>query len=304
MKVFTSLDEFAKTGYRTSAALGFFDGVHLGHRAVIGSTVNSKRDLRSVVLTFREPPARVLTGASLPLLTTNEQKTAIFDALGADAVIFADFSEIKDMSPEDFVRVVLKEKLRAETVFCGFNYHFGSKGAGDSRALISLCQEQGIAAQVSEPVYYQGEIVSSTRIRRCLSEGRMEEVSEMLCRPYMLLGEISQGNHIGSALGYPTLNLPIDTAVVIPRYGVYASRILVDGKEYRGATNIGVHPTVLEESAPLCETFLLDFKGGDLYEKKIICCLARFIRPERKFSSLEELQKQIKNDINEISRTD
>ena len=300
--MFTSLDEFVKTGYHTSVALGFFDGVHLGHREVIRNAVRNKGGLCSVVLTFPEPPAKVLTGASLPLLTTNEQKTAVFEALGADAVIFMDFSQIKDMSPDDFVRVVLKEKLQAEKVFCGFNYHFGKKGAGDTDALISLCSRNNITARVSDPVYYQDEVVSSTRIRRCLSEGRMEEVSAMLCRPYTIFGEITEGNHIGSALGFPTLNLPIDASIVTPRYGVYHSKILIDQKTYDGATNIGVHPTVKETPAPLCETFLLDYEGGDLYEKKVVVTLMRFIRPEQQFPSLQELKNQIENDIKAISR--
>lgn len=302
MKVFYSLDEFAKTGYRTSAALGFFDGVHLGHRRVIENAAQNKGGLCSVVLTFSEPPAKILTGGSLPLLTRREEKQRIFESLNVDAVIFADFSMLKDMSAKDFVRVVLKEKLGAEQVFCGFNYHFGSKGAGDTDALVSLCDQYGIKAQVSEPVYYDGEVVSSTRIRRCLSEGRMDEVTAMLCRPYALFGTVLAGNHIGSDLGFPTLNFPIDPSCAAPRYGVYASQILIGEKVYAGATNIGVHPTVKETASPLCETFLLDFEGGDLYEESVMCRLIGFIRPEKKFSSLEALQKQIKNDVKNISR--
>ena len=304
MELFYTLDEFAKTGYHTSAALGFFDGVHLGHRTVIGNAVQNKGGLHSVVLTFSEPPAKALTGAVSPVLTTNEEKQLILEAMGVDAVVFADFSALRDMSPRDFVRIVLKEKLHAKKVFCGFNYHFGSKGAGGTGDLLRLCAQQGIAAQVSEPVCCDGEIVSSTRIRRCLKEGRINEASKMLCRPYTLFGEVCAGNHIGTALGFPTLNFPIDLSCIVPRYGVYASEILVDTKVYRGATNIGVHPTFKETPTPLCETFLLDFEGDELYDKKVRCRLLRFIRPEKKFSSLEELQAQIEEDIKTIRRVE
>ncbi|MBQ3418422.1 MAG: bifunctional riboflavin kinase/FAD synthetase [Ruminococcus sp.] len=303
MKVFTSLDEFAKTGYHTSVALGFFDGVHLGHQAVIKNAVKNSGSLCSAVLTFSEPPAKTLTGSAPPLLTTNELKQKYFEVSGAHALIFADFSSLRDLSPQDFVGLILKEKMRAEKVFCGFNYHFGSKGAGDTGLLSALCSQYGIEVQVSDPVYYAGEIISSTRIRSCLSQGKMKKVRAMLGRPYILSGKVSEGNRIGSSLGFPTLNFAIDPTCAVPRYGVYASRVLINGKFYRGATNIGVHPTVKENASPLCETFLLGYEGGDLYDAEVFCQLLRFIRPEKKFSSLEELQKQIKNDIESISRT-
>ena len=281
MKVFTSLDEFAKTEYHTSVALGFFDGVHLGHQAVIKSAVKNSGSLCSAVLTFSESPAKILTGCAPPLLMTNELKQKYCEVSGVDALIFADFSSLRDYSPQEFVGIILKEKLRAEKVFCGFNYHFGSKGAGDTDALSSLCARHGIEVQVSDPVYYEGEVISSTRIRSCLSQGDMKRVRAMLGRPYILSGKVSQGNRIGSALGFPTLNFEIDPSCSVPRYGVYASWVMINSRFYKGATNIGVHPTVKENATPLCETFLLDFEGGDLYDAEVFCQLRRFIRPEK-----------------------
>lgn len=302
MKVFHSLDEFEKTGYITSAALGFFDGVHLGHRAVIESAVREKSGLCSVVLTFSQPPSKTITGKPPSLLTTNEEKSAIFAALGVDAVIFADFAVLKEMSAKDFVDIVLARQLRAQKVFCGFNYHFGSGGKGDTAQLCSLCAQNKIEAKIIDSACRKGEAISSTRIRACLTQGNIKEANEMLCRSYSLSGTVSAGNHIGSTLGFPTVNFPIDPAAVVPRFGVYASEILIDGNVYTGATNIGVHPTVKENASPLCETFLLDFEGGDLYNRRITCRLTDFIRPEKRFSSLEELQAQIQQDIRTISR--
>ena len=303
MKIFYDLDEFAKTGYHTSVALGFFDGVHLGHMAVIESAVKQKEDALAAVMTFSQPPAFVLTGRSPALLSTNEQKARLFELIGADVVIFADFAALKHLSAEDFVGGILKKKLKAEKVFCGFNYHFGACGKADSNDLARLCREHGIKAQACQPVLSRGEPVSSSRIRERIVCGDMKEAAALLGRPFSIEGEIRRGNHIGTALGYPTLNLPLDDDSVLPLFGVYESKVTIRGRSYRGATNIGVHPTVKQSSAPLCETFLLGFEEQPLYGEKVVCELVRFIRAERKFSSLEELKNQVKNDIETISRT-
>lgn len=303
MKIYYDLDEFAKTGYHTSVALGFFDGVHLGHREVIESAVKQKGDALCAVLTFSQPPAFVLTGQAPALLSTNAQKARLFGQLGADAVIFADFAALKDLGAEDFVGEILSKKLKAQKVFCGFNYHFGVRGKADSNDLARLCREHGIKAQACQPVLLRGEVVSSSRVRERIVCGDMKEAAAMLGRPFSIEGEIRRGNRIGTTLGYPTLNLPLDEYSVLPLFGVYESKVTLHGRSYRGATNIGIHPTVEQSSAPLCETFLLGFEEQPLYGERIICELVRFIRAERKFSSLEELKNQVKNDIETISRT-
>ncbi len=302
MKVTNSLEEYNPKINGTYVALGFFDGVHSGHRAVIGSCIAEKRDRPCVVLTFRESPAKALGRPAPSLLSTNERKAELLAQIGVDEVIFADFNAVKDLSPQAFVTEILRDKLHAKKVYCGFNYHFGQGGSGDTGRLKELCEEQGIEVEVKEPVSRDGEQASSSLIRRCIADGRIEKANTLLGYHYAIEGAIDSGNHIGSAMGFPTVNIPIAEGLTVPRYGVYASILTIDGRRYRGATNIGVHPTVGAHEAPLCETFLLDFGGGDLYGKKATCELTAFVREERRFGSVDELSAQIKKDCQTIDQ--
>ncbi len=295
MEIFHSLEEFFQTEYRTSLALGFFDGVHIGHRSVIRSAVTEKGELKSAVLTFS-------CGSILPmkrqaLLNSDRQKSRLIETLGVDILICADFEELRGLSGEDFVSSVLREKLRAKKVFCGENYRFGKGASCGTEELRSYSEKHGIEVVVCSPVYDGGQPVSSTRVRRLIEEGAIEEANRLLSYPFEIEGVIERGNHIGSMLGFPTVNIPLMTNAVVPRFGVYESEIIIGGRPYRGATNIGVHPTVKEKSSPLCETFILDFDGEELYETEIRCRLIRFIRTEKKF------KEQIHNDIKSISRS-
>ena len=296
MKIYNSLEEYQPHPAGACVALGFFDGVHLGHRAVIESCVADSGGLASVVLTFLESPAKVLGRAVPPLLSDNARKAELMEALGVDELIFADFCAVKDMPPAAFIQDILTEKLNAKQVYCGFNYRFGQNGAGDTVALEKLCGEKGISVRVKEPVFCDGEQVSSSRIRELISQGAIDRANRLLGCRYAVEGSIGSGNHIGGQLGFPTVNLSIGDGTAVPRFGVYASDVVIDGVRYRGATNIGVHPTVGENEKPLCETFLLDFGGGDLYGKRIRCELKKFIRPEMRFDSVEELTEQIRKD--------
>lgn len=301
MKIYNSIKDYAKTGYQSHVALGFFDGVHCGHRAVIGDCVADRGECQSVVLTFAESPARALEKHEVRLITDNARKAQLIEGLGVDALIFADFARIKDLSPEEFVRRVLKEQLRAQKVSCGYNYRFGKNGAGDVETLRALCAESGIAVHVLGSVSVKGRAVSSSAIRALLQDGEIAQANVLLGYAYTIGGRIDSGNHIGSKMGFPTVNIPIGEGPVVPKYGVYASRVTIDGKTYRGATNIGVHPTVRENHAPLCETFLLDF-DGDVYGEEAICELVQFIRPEKRFGSMEELSAQVGRDIERIKK--
>ena len=300
MAIYHGLSEYTAPKNGTSVALGFFDGVHLGHRAVIGAAADTQ--LSCVVLTFGENPLRVLGKDHPPTLTDNPRKAQLMTAAGADDVIFADFMQLKDMSPEVFVGEILVGKLKAKRVVCGFNYRFGSRGSGDTEALKSLCADFGIEVIVCEPVSVGSEQVSSSRIRELIASGDIGSANTMLGYRYSISGDIGGGNRIGSALGFPTVNIPISDDIAIPCKGVYASILTVGGESYTGATNIGVHPTVGETDSPICETFLIDFPGGDLYGSRAVCELCEFIRGEKKFSSLDELTEQIKLDCERIKR--
>ena len=300
MKIYHSIEEYAREGKRSDVALGYFDGVHEGHRAVIRLCTGRDSGAVKAALTFCESPAAALGRETPPFLTDNEEKARLMEQLGIEAVIFADFASIRELSAEAFVTRVLKEKLRSRSVACGYNYRFGRGGAGDTAALTALCASEGITASIAEPVSAGGETVSSTRIRELLAEGEIARANAMLGYPYAIRGTVDRGNSLGAKMGYPTVNIPMRAGRMIPRRGVYASWVTVNGMSYRGATNIGVHPSVGENDRPLCETFLIGYDGGALYGAEVVCEPERFIRPERRFGSVDELTAQIERDVEEV----
>ncbi len=289
-------DSIRKTEYETSIALGFFDGVHKGHIEVIKQCIkNSNENCKAVVLTFKDSPSVALGLSHKPLLTTNEQKFKMFEALGVDVVFCIDFNYVKDMSAQQFAKEILSEKLNAKFVSTGFNYHFGKGGEATADDMLKLCKELSITAQKCEPVMFLQEPVSSTRIRECIASGDIEKANAMLSYDFTISGEIISGNHIGTKLSTPTINLPLNKAIVAPRFGVYATKAVLDKKTFIGATNIGIHPTI-GGTTPVCETHLLDFAGGDLYDKHADIKLVKFIRDEKKFDSTQKLLEQINKD--------
>lgn len=302
MAIYNDLQKYIPSEYGSCVALGFFDGVHLGHQKVIRDCADRCDDERCVVLTFHESPARALGRACPPLLTDNAQKARIMEQTGANDIIFADFCAVRELSPEEFVQQILHEKLRAKCVCCGFNYHFGHRGTGDTEALKKLCEERGIKVCVCEPVTVDGEQVSSSRIRALITAGEAEKAAKLLGYRFAIEASIDSGNHIGSQMGLPTVNLSLKDGMTVPKFGVYASLVKIDGKVYHGATNIGVHPTVGANPTPLCETFLLNFAGGDLYGKSEKCELVRFVREERHFDSIDLLTQQVLSDCEQIKK--
>lgn len=293
-------DSIKKTEYRTSLALGFFDGVHLGHADVIKKAVETSSDtVKSAVLTFSKSPSATLFNEKKELLTTNEEKFRLFEMLGIDVVFCIDFCDIKDMTAQEFVEDILCDKLNASFISTGYNYHFGKGGSAGVQELKNLCERLSITVHSSAPVLYNNEAISSTRIRECIKNGDMKSANEMLGYNYNIKGDVVEGNHIGTKISTPTINLPLDDSCITPRFGVYASKVIVDGHTFFGATNIGTHPTVGGDEV-LCETHLLDFSGDDLYSKNVRIEPLLFIRDEKKFGSIDELKVQIEKDKEDI----
>lgn len=272
-----------------AAALGSFDGLHLGHRQVIGNTL-SVPGLRPAVITFQQNPSVSLQKKPVPLLTTNEQKLALLEEMGVEVVYLLSFDRIRDMEPEDFVEALYRV-CRVRALSCGFNFRFGKNGRGDAGLLKELCREKGISLSVTPPVSVAGETVSSTRIRACLEQGDVQQAGQLLGRPFGYDFEVTHGRQLGRTWGTPTINQPFPQGYVLPRFGVYASLVEVEGQKYYGVTNIGVKPTVGSDCA-LSETWIPEF-SGDLYGKKVPVELLDFIRPERKFDSLDQLKNEI-----------
>lgn len=293
MQVF---DTVIKTEYDTCVALGFFDGVHTGHKAVLNSCLQHKKDNeKAVVLTFKQSPSSVVSKQKPGLLTTNEEKIALLEKMGFDAVFMLDFESVMDLDAQQFVADILATKLNAKTVVTGFNYHFGKGGGADADTLKLLCNTHNIDAIKCPPVMYQNDVISSSRIRKCIKNGDIENANKMLSYDFSINAAISSGNHIGTKLNSPTINQVLDNSLVAPKFGVYATKVTVNDKTYIGATNVGTHPTVCE-CAPVCETHLLDYNGCEIKADKIKTSLLHFVRAEQKFSSLDDLKAQIEKD--------
>lgn len=291
MLIFRELKESERP---TAVALGYFDGVHLGHKAVIRAAVEQKSNgLVPAVFTFSSTPKR---GTEHSQLTSFDEKARIFESLGIEILYIIDFNTLRDKTPEEFVRDVLKKIFRAEKVFCGYNYHFGKSGAATSGDLVRICKEYGIEAHVQKHVKLGRESVSSTKIREHLKDGDIVGANRMLGYDFGIVSESVEGSRLGTAMDTPTINLNFESNRLLPRFGVYASVVYIGEEKYIGVTNIGVKPTVSEGNIPNCETWMPLYNGGELYGKRVEVRLKEFLRPEKKFGSIDELRQAIRHD--------
>lgn len=270
-------------------ALGSFEGLHIGHRAVICQAAGVK-SLRAAVLTF----SGNLPKADAGRLMSDARRDSLLSHMGIDERIVLDFEAVRNLTPEEFVRDVLKDRLNVRLCTCGFNFRFGKNGAGDVTTLQNLGEQYGIRVIAVDPIEVDGDAVSTSRIRRCLAEGDMAGANRLLGFPYTLDFEVVHGRGLGKTLGTPTINQPLPKDFTLPRFGVYASVVVADGKMTYGVTNIGVKPTVGSE-APIAETWIPTYEG-DLYGQAVRVMPIGFLRDEQRFESLDDLQNQIKED--------
>ncbi len=292
MQSYTLTDDTARFPDTPRAvALGLFDGLHIGHRAVIAGVLDVA-GLSSAVLSFSDETALPKNAARLQTLS---DRCDLIEKTGVDELFLADFSALADLSPAEFVTRILKERLSARLVSCGENFRFGKGGVGDVALLKTLCEAQGIRVSVAKTVLCDGEAVSSTRIRAALSAGDIPLATRLLGHSFSLTGTVEHGFGRGETLGFPTANLPLRDGFAAPRFGVYLSAVELDGAVYSALTNVGERPT-FGASAPLCETTVFDY-SGDLYGKELRVCLVRLLREERAFSSENDLKSQIERDV-------
>lgn len=288
-----------KNANRTAVALGNFDGIHIGHMAVLDAAKSFKRDgLVPVAVLFDEHSLKAITGIAPPMLMTvaDRNEFIINSGLSLKTLIF---SEIKNLSPEDFVEKILVEKLGAGAVCCGYNYRFGKNAAGTAVTLQQICNRLGIACKIAKEVDVAGNAVSSTQIRSLIENGETEKANEMLGHKFGFSSPVIDGDKRGRRLGFPTVNQEIPPELVLPRFGVYRTDVTVGNRRYKGVTNIGKRPTVGTEKI-LSETYIIDFDES-IYGESVDIRLIKFIRPERKFSSFDELARQIKTDAKECA---
>lgn len=286
-------------------ALGNFDGFHLGHQAVAKEAIDWARaeGRPAIIATFDPHPVQLFQPDAPPFrLTTLEQRQELYLAAGATAMLVFHFDrELANTSAEDFVKVLLAERLGVAGVVTGEDFTFGKGRAGNRALLSELGREVGIKSRAVPPVMDGGEPVSSSRIRAALRAGDPEEAARLLTRPFAIRGVVEHGDKRGRTIGYPTANLHVEQ-YLRPHYGVYAvtGRVLATGQELKGAANIGVRPQ-FEPPKELLEPYFFDF-SGDLYGQEIEVGFHHFLRGEAKFDSLDGLVEQMERDCDEARR--
>jgi riboflavin kinase/FMN adenylyltransferase len=284
-------------------ALGNFDGVHLGHQAVVRRAVEEGREkgLRVVATTFDPHPRAVLWPGNEPkLLTTLEVRKELLLGCGVDEVHVITFDrELSKKSPGEFVREVLVGEIGAAVVVVGENFRFGYKASGDIGVLRRCMQETGGNAH-AVPTYGSGEDISSTRIRKLIANGEVREAASLLGRPYLLRGEVVEGDRRGRTIGFPTANVLSDERALVPARGVYVGYVRVGGERHGACTNVGTAPTFDRRESKV-EAYLLGYEG-DLYGKVVDVTFEERLRPEKRFSGIGELKEQIARDVAEARR--
>lgn len=296
MQIIEQTTEFRLPG-RSAVAIGKFDGVHIGHQKLIHKIIEQKnRGLLATVFTFDTSVAAFFGGEEKEL-TTGGEKRRIFAQMGVDVLIeFPLNRETAATEPAEFVRRYLAEQMRAAYICAGTDLSFGKNGGGNFALLEKYADRYGYRAELINKVRIDGNVVSSTGVRAAVRRGEMEQVLRMLGTPYSVSGRVEHGKKLGRTIGMPTANLVPAKDKLLPPNGVYFSRLMVDGRTYRGISNVGCKPTVGDGHIVGVETYLYDFEG-DLYGKDVSVYLLAFRRPEMKFENVEHLQRQMEADI-------
>jgi riboflavin kinase / FMN adenylyltransferase len=304
VRIIHAANELKPDNRKVCLAVGFFDGVHLGHQQIIRQTVADARqhDALALVLTFdRHPNAIVAPGQVPPLIYSLPQKLRAIESLGADTVLLIRFDEkFSRQTGEEFIRSLARELGQIQSLCVGANFVFGHRRGGNVALLKKLGGEIGFTVHGLAAVALDGQTVSSTRIRKTVRLGDLDAVSQMLGRPYAIAGRVIKGERLGQQLGFPTANLDV-TSLALPPNGVYAGLANVNGKAHRAALNIGFRPTIASKVQTVhVEAHLLNF-AGDLYGGELEIELREKLREEKKFKSTTELREQIARDIAAIT---
>lgn len=300
----TELSAFRADPAGTVAALGYFDGLHLGHRRIIERAIHRARErgLRSVLFTFDEHPFVVLRPERPPLLlTTLAEKAVLARGLGIDALVWCHFTEaFSHLTPDEFAHLVLVDHLRVRVAITGPNYHFGHHAAGTPETLAHLGVARGFATEVVEPVMTDLGMVSSTRVRTLVLEGAIAEAGRLLGSDYLVHGRVEHGEGRGRTLGFPTANIAVPARKALPAHGVYAAWLKAGEHTHAAVVNLGLRPT-FSGVAPVLEAHALDF-SGDLYGREVDLYFVDRLRGEMKFPSADALVDRIHKDIERAGR--
>lgn len=287
---------------KTIYALGFFDGVHLGHQALLKECrrMADALDCKAGVVTFLGHPDTLVSGVTPGLINTPADRAALLRRYGMDTVIELTFDKkLMQMPYLTFFRMLVV-KYHAAGLVCGHDFRFGNRGEGNAEKLRLACEAENIPCAVVPEQRQGGITVSSTHIRSLLEQGAMEEAAKFLGHRHIFTGVVVPGRHLGRTIGIPTANLVLPKGLLLPKFGVYICKAWVDGVGYPAVTNVGVRPTVNGDSVTV-EPWLLDF-DGDLYGRELTLEFYKFLRPERRFPSLVELREEIQKNAAEARK--
>lgn len=275
--------------HNTAVTIGKFDAVHRGHQLLIDAITRKKQEgLTPVVITLHQRDEE---------LFTDSERESILESLGVEVLIDLAFENIREFTAEEFIQKILVERLDVRYFVCGTDFRFGWQRRGDIVMMKQFADALHFEFETKEKLRYRGEDISSSRIQKSYYRGELFEVNEMLGFPVFLTGTVIHGNRIGRTMGCPTANVVWPKGKTMPPNGVYAAKIRYEGQEYFGVANIGVKPTVSGDTDPLIEVNLFDFEGN-LYGEELTVLLFKWLRPERKFDSLEDLAEQLVQDVN------
>lgn len=282
-------------------ALGFFDGVHLGHQALLKAcrALAEEKGCFSGVITFSGHPQTLISGSQPALLNTDEDRKRLLRTYGADKVVFLPFDESLMKTHWSVFLTQLLEAGAAGFV-CGSDFRFGAGGSGTAKKLSAFCESRNLPYSIVPQQMIGGVRISSTHIRTLVESGEMEQAAEFLGHPHILTGKVIPGRGLGHTMGIPTANLEVPAGLALPKNGVYAGSVHTEKGDYLAVTNVGSRPTV-EGHHITVEPWILDF-DGDLYGKEITLAFCRFLRPEKKFDSLEELKTEIEKNAAETRK--
>lgn len=294
MKIISNQEQF-NIDEPTAVAIGKFDGIHKGHELILDTVLEA--DEASVVFTFDPSPQEFFSGEKIKQLTTREEKREAFARLGVDYLIELPLnSRTASISPEDFIKTYLVGFMKAKLIVAGEDLSFGDKGRGDFDLLNRYSQIYGYRTQKVEKVRYDGDVISSSRVRKHIASGDVKYAKELLGSPYSIEGTVIHGKHLGSTIGFPTVNLAIPDNKLVPSFGVYFTNVVIGDRTLRGITNIGRKPTVNDTDTVNAETYIYDF-DEDVYGENIKVELLKFHRSEMKFGSVEALKAQLAEDV-------
>lgn len=277
-------------------ALGFFDGVHTGHGALLRRVAEKAGQLQAVptAFTFDRQPAAAITGTKVPLLSSSEDRIWLMKTYyGIQEVVVANFESMMRMDWQDFITEYLVKDLGVVHVVAGHDFHFGYMGKGNPQRLKEKCEELGVGCDIIGKIEEDGITISSTYIRTLVAQGEMERARQFLGHPHILSDRVAHGKKLGSTLGFPTVNLRVPDRVIVPAYGVYATKVYVQDQCYMAVTNVGVRPTVEDNDGRVTvEGFILDFEGN-LYGQQVRMEFYHRLRGEKKFPSLQALAEEV-----------